>query len=198
MRTPALIAAEAITRGAVQVPGELEDLIALLQQRQPRCVVEIGTDQGGSFYAWSQVAASDATLVSIDLPSGRWASSPNRLSQEQLEQLATPGQTVVSIIGDSHDAEIQREATEAAGDGGVDFLFIDGDHSFDGVALDYWAYQRLVRPGGVIAFHDIAEHTPASEVMVSGFWSKIKHQHPETFEFTTPGCQWGGIGVLVK
>jgi predicted O-methyltransferase YrrM len=140
---------------------------------------------------------ADATLVSIDLPAGRWASSPNRLSEEQLERLAAPGQSVVSIMGDSHDADIQRAARSAVG-ASVDFLFIDGDHSFDGVAHDYWAYQRLVRPGGLIVFHDIAEHPPASEVMVAGFWAGIKHRHPQSFEFTTPGSQWGGIGVLVK
>jgi hypothetical protein len=35
-----------------------------------------------------------------------------------------------------------------------DFLFIDAGHSLEDVSLDYGHYQLLVRPGGVIAFHD--------------------------------------------
>ena len=36
-----------------------------------------------------------------------------------------------------------------------DFLFVDGDHSYDGVVSDFVAYYPLVRPGGLIALHDI-------------------------------------------
>ena len=37
----------------------------------------------------------------------------------------------------------------------LDVLFIDGDHSYDGVASDFAAYGPLVRQGGLIGFHDI-------------------------------------------
>ena len=36
-----------------------------------------------------------------------------------------------------------------------DFLFIDGDHTVEGVTKDFLLYRPLVRKGGVIAFHDI-------------------------------------------
>ena len=39
----------------------------------------------------------------------------------------------------------------------LDLLFIDGDHSYDGVRADFELYGRLVRPGGLIALHDVNE-----------------------------------------
>ena len=34
----------------------------------------------------------------------------------------------------------------------LDLLFIDGDHSYEGVRQDYKMYSKLVRDGGLIAF----------------------------------------------
>lgn len=35
-----------------------------------------------------------------------------------------------------------------------DFVFIDGDHSWQGISEDWEAWSRLIAPGGVIALHD--------------------------------------------
>lgn len=35
-----------------------------------------------------------------------------------------------------------------------DFIFIDGDHKFDGVLVDFYYADLLLRPGGYILFHD--------------------------------------------
>ena len=37
---------------------------------------------------------------------------------------------------------------------GPDFLFIDGDHSFEGVHRDFESYKNKISKNGVIAFHD--------------------------------------------
>jgi cephalosporin hydroxylase len=36
-----------------------------------------------------------------------------------------------------------------------DFIFIDGDHSYEGVKRDFELYKQLLSPRGYIAFHDI-------------------------------------------
>jgi cephalosporin hydroxylase len=36
----------------------------------------------------------------------------------------------------------------------IDFLFIDGDHSYKSALTDWLIYEPLVRPNGIIAFHD--------------------------------------------
>jgi predicted O-methyltransferase YrrM len=38
-----------------------------------------------------------------------------------------------------------------------DFLFIDGDHTYQGVKQDFQMYSPLVKKGGIVAFHDIVK-----------------------------------------
>jgi predicted O-methyltransferase YrrM len=37
----------------------------------------------------------------------------------------------------------------------IDLLFIDGDHSYDGVKADWENYKRFLRRGSIVVFHDI-------------------------------------------
>ena len=39
----------------------------------------------------------------------------------------------------------------------IDFLHIDGDHTYEGVKLDWELYSPKVRPGGYITVHDTDE-----------------------------------------
>ncbi|MDH5543791.1 MAG: class I SAM-dependent methyltransferase, partial [Nitrospinota bacterium] len=41
-----------------------------------------------------------------------------------------------------------------SGGKGVDFLFIDGDHSYEGVTFDLTSWGSIVKRGGVIIAHD--------------------------------------------
>ncbi|MEO0196406.1 MAG: class I SAM-dependent methyltransferase [candidate division WOR-3 bacterium] len=43
------------------------------------------------------------------------------------------------------------------GNSKLDFLFIEGNHSYEGVKMDFEMYFPLVRKGGIIAFHDIVK-----------------------------------------
>ena len=38
--------------------------------------------------------------------------------------------------------------------GSLDLLFIDGDHSYEGVKADWDAYNRFLKPGAIVVFHD--------------------------------------------
>jgi hypothetical protein len=54
----------------------------------------------------------------------------------------------------------------------IDFLAIDGGHSFIEVETDFLMYGNLVREGGVIAFHDV--HAPENDnVGVPEFWRRL-------------------------
>jgi len=37
----------------------------------------------------------------------------------------------------------------------IDFLFIDGDHNYEGVKKDWDLYNGLLENGSVVAFHDV-------------------------------------------
>lgn len=47
-----------------------------------------------------------------------------------------------------------HEAAELVKDGTLDCVFIDGDHSYEGVRLDIDCWLPKVRPGGIISGHD--------------------------------------------
>lgn len=48
------------------------------------------------------------------------------------------------------------KAAEAFSDGSLDFVFIDADHSYDGVCRDIEAWYPKVKDGGLLCGHDYA------------------------------------------
>jgi predicted O-methyltransferase YrrM len=90
-------------------------------------------------------------------------------------------QKIYLIQGDSHSIETLKKIEELLRDNKVDFLFIDGNHSYEGVKKDFEMYSLLVRKGGIIAFHDIIPDyyakrgiKPASGVYK--FWNEVKEK----------------------
>jgi hypothetical protein len=65
-----LVARAAGHHGGIQKLTEFAPLAALVARRRAR-VVEIGSARGGTLWAWCQVAADAAVIVSVDLPRGR-------------------------------------------------------------------------------------------------------------------------------
>ncbi|RPH56645.1 MAG: class I SAM-dependent methyltransferase, partial [Acidobacteria bacterium] len=87
----------------------------------------------------------------------------------------------------------------------LDVLFIDGDHSYEGVRRDFEMYRPLVREGGLIVFHDIVPDfgqrygasTRASTGGVPQFWAELKSRYPDVQEIIEDPRQDGyGLGVL--
>jgi cephalosporin hydroxylase len=60
----------------------------------------------------------------------------------------------------------------------VDFLFIDGDHTTNGVINDFNNYVGLVKSGGYIAFDDYLDFQYSPEVhgAVNDIVSKLNHE----------------------
>lgn len=59
------------------------------------------------------------------------------------------------MIGRSNESSTVKKTYQCAKDG-IDLLFIDGDHGYASVLTDWLLYNPLVRPGGLVAFHDVA------------------------------------------
>lgn len=64
----------------------------------------------------------------------------------------------------SHLINVKRKdsalSAEDYADGSVDFVFIDADHSYEGVKKDILAWLPKVKKGGVLSGHDYAWHLP--------------------------------------
>jgi predicted O-methyltransferase YrrM len=169
--------------GAIQKPTELAQFLDLARSLEPQIVVEIGSYAGGTLWAWSQIAPR---VYAVDLPpTGTYASTGTE------QQAHGTGM----VFGDSHD-DLTLETLEGLLQGApVDVLFIDGDHSVSGVKADHEMYGPLVRPGGLIAFHDIVAHPNQPGIEVHRHWEQVRT--PDAIEIVDPtDPPWGGIGVL--
>ena len=171
---------------------ELIMLVDWLEQVGVRLatVLEIGSYTGGSTAFFCTLATE--RVVSIDLPDAVGCGPTMLQSYQRNHALATRFPHFRGIIGDSHDSETFVSVKSALDGRPVDLLFIDGDHSELGVTSDCAMYGALVRPGGVIAFHDIATTLdPRCEGIVA-FWNKLGGPKVEFHIEAT----WGGIGAL--
>lgn len=57
----------------------------------------------------------------------------------------------------------------AAEHGPYDLIFIDAGHTFEDARCDYLTYAPMIRPGGIVAFHDALQRDAYPEVEVWGF-----------------------------
>ena len=94
---------------------------------------------------------------------------------------------------------------QAARHGPFDFIFVDGGHDYETVQNDYEKYWPMVRPGGVMAFHDIAypDLNSPHQIDVGRWWRDLKMNGHRPMAwlremFDHDGQDDWGIGVLVK
>jgi predicted O-methyltransferase YrrM len=178
-----------------QIREEIDGLLRLLEPLRPRTVLEIGTASGGTLFLWTRVAAEDAELFSVDLPGGEFGDGYPAWKCPLYRSFALPGQTVHLLRADSHREESLRTLVAMIGQRPLDFLFIDGDHRYEGVKRDFEMYRPLVRPGGLIAFHDIAKHD-GDQCQVRKYWLEVRTRFDSSEIVAAPPAGWAGIGVL--
>lgn len=189
---------KALLLGAMQKPTELGPFLDMLKGLDLKVIVEIGTARGGVFYTLCQTANPNATVISIDLPGGEFGGGYTEEDAVRFKSFGQPKQKLHFIRKDSHDNATKRELTKLLDKKFIDLLFIDGDHTYEGVKNDFGMYAHLVRDGGLIAFHDICKHDSVPSCQVDKLWNEIRDKY-EKWEFIDPNdTTWGGIGVIRK
>lgn len=185
--------------GMHQHPAEIHEFTSWLSTRKLHNVLEIGTLKGGTAALWHELAKG--WVVSIDKPNGRFGGADHGLNDEAVaarnETLEGRFPRLRCLALDSHDAATPDIVKSTFGNESVDLLFIDGDHTYEGVKQDYFMYRELVRPGGIIAFHDVLDskfHHDAG-CFVDRFWKELP---PHKAEIIAGNGQWGGIGVTFR
>lgn len=180
-----------------QVRSEIVKLANLVAERRPKTVVEIGTAHGGTLFLWCRLAHPEATAISLDLPGGIHGGGYPYWKSWIYRRFPVAAQRLHLLRGDSHKPEMfAKLKTLLPGDGKVDFLFIDGDHTYEGVKADFKMYSGLVRTGGLVVFHDICKHAEAMNCQVDRFWQEVKNER-RTREFVDdPNQGTCGIGVI--
>lgn len=177
-----------------QNPAEIEELYKAVCGLLPRRVLEIGTAKGGTLYLWTRASCSDATIVSVDLPGGEFGGAYPSCRIPFYRSFARPAQKLHLLRADSHKPETVAQVRELFDNQPVDFAFIDGDHTYDGVKADFLYYAPLVRRGGLIAFHDILPRPDVPEIQVDRFWGELRDRY-DTSEIIGPEESGRRIGI---
>ncbi|MBC5796696.1 class I SAM-dependent methyltransferase [Sphaerospermopsis sp. LEGE 00249] len=188
--------------GLIQIKSEIGSFLDFALQRQPKIVLEIGLKNAGNSFLFLHYLDNVEDLICIDI-------KLNNLGK--LNCLKKNSQKILFIEGSSQSDFSIKKVVQKLNGRFIDLLFIDGDHSYDGVKNDFYAYQHLVKDGGIIVFHDIVSDKNESEyeqssfresLIYSGgvpkFWNEIKdhYQHKEFIE--NPEQRGFGIGALIK
>lgn len=179
----------------LQIPEEIVAFAELSAPRGPRRIAEIGTYNGGTSLFLCGLCSSVRRFVGVDL-------TPH--NDGLVAALAPRAVSVTFLRGSSRDPAIRERVAAAFEHEPIDLLFIDGDHRYEGVRADLLEYGPLVRPGGLIAFHDIVpDHGNRSGTGVKGWaggvpdlWRELREQFVH-WEFVRDWNQDGcGIGVI--
>jgi predicted O-methyltransferase YrrM len=179
-----------------QVKEEISMLLELLVKVPPRAILEIGTGGGGTLFLFSRVANPNAKLISVDLPSESVRGGYPEWKEPFYRSFALKRQKIMLVRADSHNPRTLEAVKKILSHEKLDFLFIDGDHSYEGVKRDFVLYAKLVNAGGMVAFHDIVPG-PANKVGgVPEFWNEIKGKFRHE-ELVKDWQQRGfGIGII--
>lgn len=135
-------------------------------------ILEIGGEFGMSASLFAAGSRKSVHVTTIDLfpdrPEGKLLDI-HRANLQEAGLLSKCSQ----IQGDSGNLGIKWE-------GQIDLLFIDGDHSYNGVKADIQAWIKFVPVGGIVAFHDCAcatnkmphvSHFEVTQAVSEWFWA---------------------------
>jgi predicted O-methyltransferase YrrM len=162
---------------ALHDPRETTLLAEKVKALQPKVILEIGTCWGGSLFVWTRSNPQLELAISLDLPGGLYGGGyDDRRSKLYRAFVEDRPETRLKLVRcDSHQPSSRAEVEQLLGGRAIDFLFIDGDHSYDGVRQDFEMYTPLVRPGGLVAMHDI--NTKAADHHVWRYWREVKDRY---------------------
>lgn len=150
--------------------GHLWDHLA---ERHTATVLEIGSLFGGTLWYWSRLPDL-ARCVTIDQPSD-W----EQVAAGVREARPTwpgffPAADFLDLQADSKATATAAAVDDWLGSELFDFAFIDGDHSYDGVADDFAIWRHRIRSGGLVAFHDTVPNADRHEPGVVKFVNELK------------------------
>lgn len=150
-----------------------------------RNIMEVGTGNGGTLFLFSQLLEQGGLIITLDnYKFPKW--------KEEFFSNFHKSAIIKIITGSSFNRDTIFKVKTALGSAKLDLLFIDADHTYEGVKNDFEKFAPLVKDDGIIAFHDIV---PGRENGVPIFFEELKKKYAFE-EFKVKQFGWGGIGVI--
>jgi len=168
-----------------QVPEEYIGYLWFLKNSNFKTYLNIGIGRGGSFLIETFIQSNLELSVAID-NSSYWAGDQKNSIVEKINWLQSNVNTKVEF----HDSDSVGWLKNNQ-DKKFDTIFIDGDHSYDGVKGDFENSIPLLNDDGYIVFHDINSMGCPGVVKL---WNEIRNDSCQEF-IESRTC---GIGVWKK
>jgi len=141
----------------------VKGLIPYIKRLGPETVgVEIGVARGESSYAILEACSNVSMLFGIDpyVAYDDWNGPVDQEHNDKTKEIAITNMEpfkdrFVSLFGLTSKVVIHSQDCQPGFDfGTLGFVFIDGDHSYEGAKWDMQNYYSFVRPGGIFSGHD--------------------------------------------
>lgn len=158
-----LFTSDAGSRGIVRLNiAEGALLYKYCKKKRNGILLEIGRKYGGSTVLMAS-SLCDGSLYSIDIKMHNVVSDHIGLFKDKVHL----------ITGDSKIIQWKMP---------VDLLFIDGDHSYQGVKNDVNKFTPHITAGGYVIFHDVVGKKSVLQPIISGLLKKdyIKSEHVDS------------------
>ncbi len=126
-------------------------------------ILEIGGEFGMSASLFCKGADPTTRIITIDLfPDELLAHHQGNLDEAGFGGRSEQMQGHSSQVVDDFEFIFASANPDMQGRGAIDLLFIDGDHSCEGVLADLNNWAGFVKPGGLLVLHDVACSTNLS------------------------------------
>jgi predicted O-methyltransferase YrrM len=145
--------------------AEMLYVVAIAKIRDAKNIFEFGTYMGRTTYHLASIS-DDVRVTTLNLPpdrSGKYAPFIGRFFQGTEREMQ-----ITQLFEDAYNFDPKPLAKK------FDFIFIDGDHSYEGVENDTLKAFKLLKPGGVIMWHDYAPKSPGLAVFIRQFTQNVR------------------------
>lgn len=165
-----------------QVPEEYSKYLWFLKNQKAKSYLNIGIGNGGSFMVETFIQDECIRSVAVDNTSyGQFTNIEHINNRFKWLKENTDKSIEFFNMNSSVFFETNKEK--------FDIIFIDGDHSYEGVKSDYLNALNFINDDGYIVLHDIASHQCEG---VMRFWNERKNNQSIEFVHSTT-C---GIGLI--
>ncbi|HEV7349493.1 class I SAM-dependent methyltransferase [Telluribacter sp.] len=164
---------------------ELKVISNLVKELQPKTIFEIGTFQGRTTLNLALNSGEDTKIVTLDLPEDNLDEAKYKVEEGEVRYIkkSRSGERflehplrskITQVFGDSATFDFSPYRKS------MDLIFIDGSHAYDYVVNDTLKALEMVRPGGVILWHDYTNWEGVRRALNEFFqgdarFKKLKH-----------------------